>query len=156
MKNIESKNIILLLFVPGTVKIFAKSSLPPEKLISNTVKLLQLWEKLLKKHFFNKKPEEMESPREMYERCIRERALKFEKLKGKMKETVKEEEDSHRQTKLAYVDIAPKAPRSIRNQQAKHGTALPSGTPMVAGGPRPRNQILDPTAGASRAYVAPK
>jgi len=116
----------------------------------------ELWEKLVKKHFFNKKPEEMESPREMYERCIRERALKFEKLKGKMKETVKEEEDSHRQTKLAYVDIAPKAPRSIRNQQAKHGTALPSGTPMVAGGPRPRNQILDPTAGASRAYVAAK
>lgn len=116
----------------------------------------ELWDKLVKKHFFNKKPEEMESPREMYERCTRERAAKFEKLKGKMKETVKEEEDSHRQTKLAYVDIAPKAPRSIRNQQAKHGTALPSGTPMVPGAPRPRNQILDPTAGASRAYVAPK
>jgi len=116
----------------------------------------ELWEKLVKKHFFNKKREEMESHREMYERCTRERNLKFERIKGKMKETVREEEDSHRQTKMAYVDIAPKAPRTIRNQQAKHGTALPSGTPMVAGGPRPRNQILDPTAGASRAYVAPK
>ena len=116
----------------------------------------ELWEKFVKKHFYNKKREEMESPREMYERCTRERDLKFEKIKRKMKETVKKEEDSHRQTKMAYVDIAPKAPRTIRNQQAKNGTALPSGTPLVPGGPRPRNQILDPTAGASRAYVAPK
>ena len=104
----------------------------------------------MKKHFFNKKREEMESPREMYERCTRERALKFERIKGKMKETVKKEEDSHRQTKMAYVDIAPKAPRTIRNQQAKQGI------PIVAGGPRPRNQILEPTASASRAYVAPR
>ena len=110
----------------------------------------ELWEKLVKKHFFNKKREEMESSREMYERCTRERDLKFEKIKRKMKETVKKEEDSHRQTKMAYVDIAPKAPRTIRNQQAKQGI------PMVAGGPRPRNQILEPTASASRAYVAPR
>ena len=49
----------------------------------------ELWEKLVKKHFFNKKREEMESPREMYERCTRERDLKFEKIKRKMKETVR-------------------------------------------------------------------
>ena len=110
----------------------------------------ELWEKLVKKHFYNEKRKEMESPREMYERCTRERDLKFERIKRKMKETVKKEEDSHRQTKMTYVDIAPKAPRTIRNQQAKQGI------PMVAGGPRPRNQILDPTAGASRAYVAPR
>ena len=66
--------------------------------------------------------------------------------------TPKKEEDSRRQTKMAYVDIAPKVPRTIRNQQAKQGTALPSGTPLVAGVAWPRNQILDPTAGASKAY----
>ena len=164
----------------------------------------ELWEKKVKKHFFNEKREEMESFREMYERCTRERALKLERIKRKMKETVKKEEDSHRQTKMAYVIINPKAPRTIRNQQAKHMTALSSGTPMVAdferiqgkmketvkeenshrqtkmanvaiapkdprtirnqqakhgtvpGGPRPRNQILDHTAGATRASKAPK
>ena len=31
----------------------------------------ELWEKLVKKYFFNKKREEMDSPREMNERCIR-------------------------------------------------------------------------------------
>ena len=110
----------------------------------------ELWEKFVKKHFYNKKREEMESPREMYERCTMERDLKLEKITRKMKETVKKEEDSHRQTKMAYVDIAPKAPRAIRNQQAKQGIS------MVAGGPRPRNQILEPKASASRAYVAPR
>ena len=70
----------------------------------------ELWERLVKKHFFNKKREETESPREMYERCTKERALKVERIKGKMKETVKEEEDSHRQTKMTCVDIAPKGP----------------------------------------------
>ena len=73
----------------------------------------ELWEKSVKKHFFNKKWEEMESPREMYERCTRERDLKFEKIAGKMKKELA----SHHQTKMTYVNIAPKA-RTIRNQQA--------------------------------------
>jgi len=98
----------------------------------------------------------MESWREMYERCVENRTRKLDKLKGKVKATVKREENSHKKTKLAYVDVAPKAPRTIRNAQIKNGTALPNGTPLVAGGPRPRNQISDPTANASRAYVAPK
>ena len=34
-----------------------------------------------------------------------------------MKQCYKAEDDSHKKTKLAYVDIAPKAPRSIRNAQ---------------------------------------
>ena len=47
----------------------------------------------------------------MYERCVEERAEKLQALKGKVKQTYKKEEDSHRKTKLAYVDVAPKAPR---------------------------------------------
>ena len=110
----------------------------------------------MSKEFYNKARKEMESWREMYERCVEERAEKLDALKGRVKQTYRKEEDSHRKTKLAYVDVAPKAPRSIRNAQVKHGTALPSGTPMVAGGPRPRNHIGDPTANSSRAGFTSK
>jgi len=116
----------------------------------------ELWEKYVKKDFRNKEREDMESWREMYERCIVERAEKLDALKGKVKQCYKAEEDNHRKTKLAYVDIAPKAPRSIRNAQAKNGTALPVGHSMVAGATRPRNQLGDPTASASRAGVTSK
>jgi len=116
----------------------------------------ELWEKIVRKDFRNKEREECESWREMFERCTVERAEKFEALKGKMKQTSKAEEDQHKKTKLAYVDIAPKAPRNIRNAQAKHGTALPVGHSMVAGGARPRSQIGDPTANASRAGLVSK
>ena len=116
----------------------------------------QLWEKFVQKKFYRKTRNEMESWREMYERCVEEQALKLDALKGRVKQTEKAEKDSHRKTKLAYVDVAPKAPRSIRNAQVKHGTALPSGAPLVAGGPRPRNLIGDPTANSSRAGFTSK
>jgi len=116
----------------------------------------ELWEKYVKKDFRNKEREDLESWREMYERCTVERAEKLDALKGKVKQCYKAEEDNHRKTKLAYVDIAPKAPRSVRNAQAKHGTALPVGHSMVAGAARPRNQIGDPTASSSRAGVTSK
>ena len=77
-------------------------------------------------------------------------------FQGKVKQCYKAEEDNHKKTKLAYVDIAPKAPRSVRNAQAKNGTALPVGHSMVAGATRPRNQIGDPTASASRAGMGVK
>eukprot|EP00092_Neocalanus_flemingeri_P039512 GFUD01043026.1.p1 GENE.GFUD01043026.1~~GFUD01043026.1.p1 ORF type:complete len:697 (-),score=204.72 GFUD01043026.1:693-2783(-) len=116
----------------------------------------ELWEKFVKKDFRNKEREDMESWREMFERCTLERAEKLDALKGKVKQCYKAEEDNHRKTKLAYVDIAPKAPRSVRNAQAKHGTALPVGHSMVAGATRPRNQLGDPTASASRAGMGSK
>jgi len=116
----------------------------------------ELWEKFVKKKFYKKVREDMESWREMYERCVEEQAIKLNALKGRAKQTCKAEEDSHRKTKLAYVDVAPKAPRSIRNAQVKHGTALPSGAPLVVGGPRPRNLIGDPTANSSRAGFTSK
>ena len=36
-----------------------------------------------------------------------------------MKNCYKQEKNKHRETKLAYVDIAPKAPRDVRNAQVK-------------------------------------
>ena len=83
--------------------------------------MLQLWKKFVKKAFYNKERQEMESWREMYERCVEERAEKLDRLKGNVKGKYDNKgeklEDNHRQTKLAYVDIAPKAPRSVRNAQ---------------------------------------
>ena len=43
----------------------------------------QLWEKYVKKDFRNKEREDMESWREMYERCTMERAEKLEALKAR-------------------------------------------------------------------------
>jgi len=116
----------------------------------------ELWEKFVGKNFPKKEREDMESWREMFERCQQERSDKLDKLKGKVKQLYKQEKTQHRETKLAYVDIAPKAPSSVRRAQAKHGTALPSSQPLVVGGPRPRNYIADPTANASRAGLASK
>ena len=38
-------------------------------------------------------------------------------LQGKVKNCYKTEKEKHRETKMAYVDIAPKAPRSIQKAQ---------------------------------------
>merc|ERR1712038_2182945 len=77
-------------------------------LMTDTAKL---WEKFVQKKFYRKTRNEMESWREMYERCVEEQAIKLDALKGRVKQTYKAEKDSHRKTKLAYVDVAPKAPR---------------------------------------------
>ena len=61
----------------------------------------------------------MESFKEMYERCANEREEKLSALKGKVKNCYKQEKNKHRETKMAYVDIAPKAPRDVRNAQVK-------------------------------------
>ena len=42
-----------------------------------------MWEKYVKKDFRNKEREDMESWREMYERCTLERAEKLESLKAR-------------------------------------------------------------------------
>ena len=53
----------------------------------------------------------------MYKRCQTEREDKLSQLKGKVKNCYKAEKEKHRETKMAYVDIAPKAPRSIQKAQ---------------------------------------
>lgn len=119
----------------------------------------ELWEKHCNKDFRNKQREEMESWREMYERCTAEREEKLDQLKGKVKTTYLKEEKSRRQTKIAYPDMVAKPPRDIARKQARFGTGLPVGHAMKAGGStaaggpgggaapvKPR--LLDPTAGA--------
>ena len=50
---------------------------------------IQLWEKYVKKDFRNKEREDMESWREMHERCTLERAEKLEALKVSLEIVVK-------------------------------------------------------------------
>jgi len=65
-------------------------------------------------------------------------------LKGKVKNCYKAEKEKHRETKMAYVDIAPKAPRSIQKAQVKNGTFVATGSSLDS---VRRNRATDPTAG---------
>jgi len=106
-----------------------------------------LWEKYVKRDFRNKKREDMESWREMYERCMEEREQKLSQLKGKIKNCYKSEKEKHRETKLAYVDIAPKAPRNVMKAQVRNGTYVPTGSTMDPANRVQRARATDPTAG---------
>jgi len=106
-----------------------------------------LWEKHCKNEFRGKSREEMESWREMYERCKQEREIKLDQLKGKVKNRVVAEQSAVRQTKLAYPDVIAKPPRDVLRKQAKHGTGLPSGTVNKVGPQAVRPRVSDPTAG---------
>jgi len=104
----------------------------------------KLWEKWVKKDFRSKDRDDMESYKEMYERCKMERDQKLNTLKGKVKSCYKREKEKHRETKLAYVDMAPKAPRSVKVAQVKNGTFVPTGTSL---GDLKSKRTSDPTAG---------
>ncbi|CAG0881501.1 unnamed protein product [Darwinula stevensoni] len=80
-----------------------------------------LWERLVKKDFRNTDRQELESWRDMYDRCKREREAKLQSLTSKLHHSMSVKTPS-RQTKLAYVDSVAKPPRSIARQQAKYGT----------------------------------
>ncbi|XP_040569072.1 uncharacterized protein [Lepeophtheirus salmonis] len=90
----------------------------------------ELWERFCKKNFPKEKRQEMESWREMFERCTVEREEKLNLLKVKVKDSYKKVESSYRQTKLAYVGTVAKPPRSVFRAQAKNGTAIPFGNPL--------------------------
>jgi len=103
-----------------------------------------LWEKYVKRDFRNKAREDMESFREMYERCEVQREERLNALKGKVKNCYKTEKDKHRQTKMAYDDVAPKAPRSVKVAQVKNGTFVATGSSLEG---VKRARTSDPTAG---------
>jgi len=103
-----------------------------------------LWEKYVKRDFRNKAREDMESFREMYERCEVQREERLNALKGKVKNCYKTEKDKHRQTKMAYDDVAPKAPRSVKVAQVKNGTFVATGSSLDS---MKRARTSDPTAG---------
>jgi len=126
-----------------------------QHLMTGPTNTSKLWEKHCLREFRNKAREEMESWREMYERCTYEREQKLNQLKGKIKTTQTEAKDSMRKSKLAYPDAVPKPPREVASKQAKHGTGLPTGTVLKVGAVV-RPKVSDPTAGQASRPSAPK
>ena len=66
----------------------------------------------------------------MYERLVQEREEKYNKLMGKFQNSVASAKANARQTKMAYVEVAPKPPRGIKRAQEKNGTFIPVGTAL--------------------------
>jgi hypothetical protein len=86
--------------------------------------------------------EEMESWREMFERCTAEREQKLEVLKGKVKDSYDREKSVAKKAKLAYVGLNAKPPRNVMRAQAKNGTAgglssIRASLSAAAGAPMP-------------------
>ncbi len=65
----------------------------------------------------------METWRDLFERCTEEQENKLSKLTEKFKGSYEREKQNARKTKLAYVGVNAKPPRSVSNAQAKNGTA---------------------------------
>jgi len=99
----------------------------------------------VKKNFPKEERQEMESWREMFERCslganyganysclrcTEERKDKLERLKGKVKASYLKEKTGQKKAKLAYVGLNAKPPRQVRNAQMRNGVSAPTGQPM--------------------------
>ncbi len=60
----------------------------------------ELWEKHCKRHFPRAEREEMETWREMFERCTEEREKKLSHLKSKITSSYAKEKEAHKKTKV--------------------------------------------------------
>jgi len=119
-----------------------------EYLLEDTV---QLWERHCKKEFpkEERKIEECETWREMYERCSQEKADKFERLTSKAKESYKKLKTDSRSTKLWDKRGGAKPPRDIKIKQERNGTAF--NAPSNSLSKRGRPSLMDPTRASSSA-----
>ena len=79
----------------------------------------ELWEQIVKRHFPRADRQEFESYREKYERQVQEREEKYEKLTGKFATSYASLKTNNRQTKLTYIDSAPKLPMGANQSQEK-------------------------------------
>ena len=79
-----------------------------------------LWEQIVNRHFPRGDRQEFESYREMYERQVQEREEKYEKLMGKFATSYASLKTNNRQTKMTYIDSAPKVPRGVKRAQEKN------------------------------------
>jgi len=114
-------------------------------LLEDTV---SLWERHCKKDFpkEERKIDECESWREMYERCFQEKAEKFDRLTAKAKESYKKIKTDSRSTKVWDKRCGPKPPRNIAKLQEKNGTAFAPPSNALSKRGRP---AMDPTRPAS-------
>ncbi len=111
-----------------------------------------LWQRFCTRHFPRAERQEMESWREMFERCTDERERKLDRLKVKVKDSYTREKDGQKKVKLAYVGVNAKPPRTVARAQAKNGTALPVGHPAK----RPKPQLSTSSQSSSGPSKKPK
>lgn len=81
-----------------------------------------LWEQHCKKEFKNKKPEDMETFRDMYIRLVDERKQKLKNLSEQYSSKQATAIAQRRTTQLAFVGTNAKPPKSVARAQAKYGT----------------------------------
>lgn len=81
-----------------------------------------LWQPHCQRKWKNKRPQEMETWREMYERCSREEEEKLSRLTQSIKQNHELTSNAIQKTKMAYVDSMVKPPRSIMRKQEQFGT----------------------------------
>ena len=96
----------------------------------------ELWERFVRKSFPRSGREEMETWREVYERCTMEREQKMDKLMNKVKDKYTNLDQSKKKTKLAYVDAVAKPPRGVRRAQERNGIFAQVGAPHKKGSER--------------------
>lgn len=81
-----------------------------------------LWEPHCKRKFRTRQRQEMESWREMYERCTREDEEKLSRLTRNIKQHQEKADEGLQKTRLAFVDSMVKPPRNIMRKQEIYGT----------------------------------
>lgn len=81
-----------------------------------------LWEPHCKRKWKNKQPDEMETWREMYERCVREEEEKLSRLTKNIRHHQEITSNGVQKTKMAYVDSFVKPPRGVARKQEQFGT----------------------------------
>lgn len=81
-----------------------------------------LWEPHCKRKFRSRARLEMETWRELYERCTREDEIKLSKLTQNIKQHQDATSNGVQKTKMAFVDSMVKPPRGIQRKQEIFGT----------------------------------
>lgn len=81
-----------------------------------------LWESHVKKKFRARKRDEMETWREMFERCEKEDEEKLNRLTKNIKKSQEKAVSEVQKTRLAFVDTMVKPPRNVMRKQEIYGT----------------------------------
>jgi len=82
-----------------------------------------LWKPHCQRKWKNRQPDEMESWRDMYDRCTRDEAEKLSRLTQNIKQSQEKTSNGIQKTKMAFVDTMVKAPRGIVRKQEQFGTS---------------------------------
>ena len=85
-----------------------------------------LWKTICQRKWRNRQPMEMESWREMYERCNKEDEEKLNRLKQSIRQTTEKSSNCVQKTKIAFVDTIVKVPRRVvKKQETFSSTSKP-------------------------------